>query len=101
MLTMSPMPRPPTNTIRYAHRIFPYEVGILPDLHCPTQFLRVCLRSSVKVTQAVAAGDAGPARPFGDAICTHVELISSPMAFFAALWGWGLWGFCGVDEKRR
>ena len=101
MLTMSPMPRPPTNTIRYTHRVFPYEVSILPDLHCPTQFLRVCIRSSVKATQAVAAGDAGPARPFGDAICANVELISSPMAFFAALRGRGIWGFCGVDEKRR
>lgn len=98
---MSPMPRPPTNTVRDAHGVLPHEVCVLPNLHRPTQLLRVRRpRPAVEPTETVTAGDAGPAGTLGDAVCADVELISGAMAFFAALWGRGVCGFCGVDEER-
>ncbi len=95
------MPRPSTNTIRDTHRIFAHEVCVLTDLHRPTELVGMCLYPAVESPKAVAAGDAMPPGPLGDAVCADIEVIASPMTFFTALWGRGLGGFCRVDEERR
>ena len=95
------MPRPSPDSICDAHSIVSHEVGVLADLHRPAELLMAGLCPPVEPSVAVAPGDAGPARAFGDAVRPDVELVASPVPLFAALRGGGLGGFCRVDEERR